>query len=208
MTVSASAALLEPLPLAGATARNRVVFAPHCTNLAEGGLPGERLSAYFERRASGGVGVIVLEEAQVHPSSHPYQRAIRGYDPAIRAAFRQLGDRLHARGAVVIAQLSHCGMQGTGHILKRALWAPSAVPNPATLEMPKVMQPEDIAAVVEGFARAASWAAQAGLDGVGARAADVRQQRGGAGASASAAAIRRARAAGGALSRQRAAPRR
>jgi len=166
VTVSASAALLEPLPLAGATARNRVVFAPHCTNLAEGGLPGERLATYLERRASGGVGVIVLEEAQVHPSSHPYQRAIRGYDPAIRAAFRQLGDRLHARGAVVIAQLSHCGMQGTGHILKRALWAPSAVPNPATLEMPKVMEPEDIAAVVEGFARAASWAAQAGLDGV------------------------------------------
>jgi len=88
VTVSASAALLEPLPLAGVMARNRLVFAPHCTNLAEGGLPGERLAAYFERRASGGVGVIVLEEAQVLPSSHPYQRAIRGYDPAIRAAFR------------------------------------------------------------------------------------------------------------------------
>jgi len=57
VTVSASAALLEPLPLAGVTARNRLVFAPHCTNLAEGGLPGERLAAYFERRASGGVGV-------------------------------------------------------------------------------------------------------------------------------------------------------
>jgi mycofactocin system FadH/OYE family oxidoreductase 2 len=166
VAVSASAALLEPLGLAGVMARNRIVFAPHCTNLSEGGLPGERLAAYFERRASGGVGVIVLEEAQVHPSSHPYQRAIRGYDPAIRGAWRRLGDRLHAGGAIVIAQLSHCGMQGTGHILKRALWAPSAVPNPATLEMPKVMEPEDIAAIVEGFGRAARWAAQAGLDGV------------------------------------------
>ena len=160
-------ALLEPLTLRpGVVAPNRIVFAAHVTNLAERGLPGERMGAYYERRARGGAGLVVLEEAFVHPSSHPYDRAVRGDDPAIVPAYRHLADRLHAAGALAIAQLGHAGMQGSGHVRKRALWAPSAVPNPATLELPKVMEPEDVTAVVEGFALAARHAAAGGLDGV------------------------------------------
>jgi mycofactocin system FadH/OYE family oxidoreductase 2 len=159
--------LLDPLPLRpGRRAANRIVFAAHVTNLAEDGLPGERMSAYYERRARGGAGLIVLEEAFVHPSSHPYDRALRGDDPAIAAAYGRLAERLHAAGALAIAQLGHSGMQGTGHVRKRVLWAPSAVPNPATLELPKVMEREDVAACVEGFARAARHAVAGGLDGV------------------------------------------
>src|SRR5262249_37474197 len=110
--------------------------------------------------------LIVLEEAFVHPSSHPYERALRGDDPAIVPAYRRLAERLHAAGALAIAQLGHAGMQGSGHVRKRVLWAPSAVPNPATLEMPKVMEPEDVAACVAGFALAARHATAGGLDGV------------------------------------------
>src|SRR5207253_1081999 len=80
-----------------------------------------------------------------------YQRAIRGFDPAIVEAYRRLSGRVHEAGALVLAQLGHAGMQGTGHIDKQPLWAPSAVANPATLEMPKVMEPEDVAAVIEGL---------------------------------------------------------
>jgi mycofactocin system FadH/OYE family oxidoreductase 2 len=164
--VRAVDALWEPLRLGASTARNRIVFAPHTTNLAVDGLPGEDCVAYYERRATGGAGLIVLEEAQVHPSSRPYQRAIRGYDPAAVPAYRRLAERLHALGALAVLQLNHAGMQGTGHIDKRELWAPSPVPNAATLEMPKVMEPEDVAKVVEGFAHTARHAAEAGLDGV------------------------------------------
>src|SRR5262249_8344948 len=93
--------LLDPLPLgAGPQAANRIVFAARGTNLAEDGLPGERMGAYYERRARGGAGLIVLEEAFVHPSSHPYERALRGDDPAIVPAYRRLAERLHAAGAL------------------------------------------------------------------------------------------------------------
>src|SRR5205823_8692992 len=109
--------LLDPLPLRpGVRARNRIVFAAHVTNLAEDGVPGERMCAYYERRARGGAGAIVVEEAFVHPSSHPYERAMRGEDPAIVPAYRRLAERLHAAGAVAIAQLGHAGMQGSGHV--------------------------------------------------------------------------------------------
>jgi mycofactocin system FadH/OYE family oxidoreductase 2 len=159
--------LLDPLPLRpGVTAANRIVFAAHVTNLGAGGVPGERMCAYYERRARGGAGLVVVEEAFVHPSSHPYERALRADDEAITAGWRLLAERLHAAGALAVAQLGHAGMQGSGHVRKRVLWAPSAVPNPATLEMPKAMEPEDVAAVVEGFALAARRAAEAGLDGV------------------------------------------
>ena len=166
MTVRAGA-LLEPLVLgSGRRAPNRIVFGPHVSNLASDGLPGERLAAYYERRARGGAGIMVLEEAFVHPSSHPYDRALRGDRDAIGAAWRRLAERLRPHGCLVVAQVGHAGMQGTGHILKRVLWAPSAVPNPATLEMPKVMEPEDVAAVVDGFAAAARRAVEGDLDGV------------------------------------------
>jgi mycofactocin system FadH/OYE family oxidoreductase 2 len=166
MCAVATGLLHQPLRLGHRQAPTRVVFGPHVTNLAEDGLPGPRFAAYVARRAAGGAGVVVLEEAQVHPSSHPYQRALQAYHPRIVGGWRLAGEAVHRAGALAVAQLSHAGMQGTGHILKRVLWAPSPVPNPATLEMPKVMEPEDVAAVIHGYAAAARLAAEAGLDGV------------------------------------------
>src|SRR5256885_1443720 len=54
MPVGAFQSLLEPLPLGRLEARNRIVFAPHVTNLAAGGVPGERLAAYYERGVRAG----------------------------------------------------------------------------------------------------------------------------------------------------------
>jgi len=58
--------LLQPLPLATAIARNRVMFGPHVTNLGDDQrcfTP--RHTAYYERRARGGCGIIVTEGASV-----------------------------------------------------------------------------------------------------------------------------------------------
>src|SRR5207253_4442725 len=106
-------ALLEPMSLGRREAPNRIVFGPHVTNLAVDGLPVDRFAAYHERRARAGAGVVVLEESSVHPSSHPYQRAIRGYEPAVAGAYRQVVERLRGSGALVLGQLGHAGMQGT-----------------------------------------------------------------------------------------------
>ena len=66
--------LLEPLALRGATAPNRVLFGPHETNLGWDRSISERHLAYYERRARGGAGVVVCEEASVHESDWPYER--------------------------------------------------------------------------------------------------------------------------------------
>ena len=90
-------------PLGPRTAPNRIMFGPHVTNLGgdDRSLTARHV-AYYERRAAGGCGTVVIEGASVHGSDWPYERAplaercaagwrVRGGGlPAARVA----GDRL------------------------------------------------------------------------------------------------------------------
>ena len=68
--------LLDALPVGPRTARNRVLFGPHVTNLGDDDRRfTDRHLAYYRRRAVGGCGLVVLEEASVHPGDWPYERA-------------------------------------------------------------------------------------------------------------------------------------
>jgi 2,4-dienoyl-CoA reductase (NADPH2) len=162
---SAASDLLRPLGLGRRQARNRVLFGPHATNLGDVDRRfTDRHLAYYRRRAAGGCGTVVLEEASVHPSDWPYERcplAERCGD-----GWSRIADVLHAEGALVVAALGHSGGQGSSAYSQRELWAPSRVPEVNSREVPKWMEPADIEAVVDGFASAAALAASCGLDGV------------------------------------------
>jgi 2,4-dienoyl-CoA reductase (NADPH2) len=67
---------------------------------------------------------------------------------------------------LVIAALGHSGGQGSSAYSQLPLWAPSRVPEVNSREVPKAMEPDDILAVIDGFAQAASAALRAGMDGV------------------------------------------
>ncbi|CAB4364555.1 MAG: mycofactocin system FadH/OYE family oxidoreductase 1 [Actinobacteria bacterium] len=157
--------LLEPITLGAATAPNRVMFGPHVTNL--GALDRTftaRHTAYYERRARGGCGVVVVEAASVHDSDWPYERA----PLASRAAegWAEIATAVHAHGSLMIAGIDHAGGQGSSAYHQRELWAPSRVPEVNSREVPKWMEADDIAAVVAGFASAAKLAVDSGCDGV------------------------------------------
>ncbi len=157
--------LLEPLALGPRTAPNRILFGPHVTNLGDDDRRFTRRHvAYYERRARGGCGTIVIEGASVHASDWPYERA----PLAERAAdgWAAIVDACRPHGALVLASLDHAGGQGTSAYSQQPLWAPSRVPEVATREVPKWMEADDIAAVIAGFAAAAAAAAAAGCDGV------------------------------------------
>lgn len=158
--------LLAPLRLGSKTAPSRIIFAAHQTNFGVHHRFEGRHTAYYAARAAGGAGVIVLEGSVVHPSDWPYEYIIRGYDEGVVAGYQQVAAALHAHGALALAHLTHSGMQGNSHYSQAALWAPSPVPEVNSRELPKAMEPEDIAAVVAGFARAAELALAGGLDGV------------------------------------------
>lgn len=157
--------LLQPLSLGNVTAPSRVMFGPHVTNLGDDDRRfTSRHTAYYERRAAGGCGVIVTEGASVHDSDWPYERA----PLASRCGdgWAAIAEACHRHGALVIASLDHAGGQGSSAYSQAPLWAPSRVPEVNTREVPKWMEADDIAAVVAGFAAAARTAVEAGCDGV------------------------------------------
>lgn len=156
--------LLEPLALGTRTARNRIIFGPHETNLARRRAISERHVAYYRRRAQGGAGIIVTEEASVHPSDWPYERCPLAAESTV--GWTGVAEACQTEGALVIAALGHSGGQGSSAYNQAPLWAPSRVPEVNTREVPKSMEPADIAVVVDGFSTAARAAIGAGLDGV------------------------------------------
>ncbi len=158
------AVLGEPVRAGRAVARNRLVFGPHETNLARGRRLSDRHVAYYRRRAAGGAGVIVTEEASVHETDWPYERA--PFAPECGEGWSAVARSCHDEGALVVAALGHAGGQGSSAYHQRELWAPSSVPDIVTREVPKVMEAADIDALVAAFAAAAALAVDAGCDGV------------------------------------------
>lgn len=157
--------LTESLSLGAHTAPNRVMFGPHVTNLGDDDRRfTSRHVAYYERRARGGCGVIVVEGASVHESDWPYERA----PLASRCAegWRDIAEACHRHGSLVIASLDHAGGQGSSAYSQLPLWAPSRVPEVNTREVPKWMEGDDVRAVIDGFGDAARAAIAAGVDGV------------------------------------------
>jgi 2,4-dienoyl-CoA reductase-like NADH-dependent reductase (Old Yellow Enzyme family) len=157
--------LVQSLSLGSRTAPNRVMFGPHVTNLGtdERSFSPDHV-AYYERRAIGGCGVIVVEGASVHESDWPYERSPLASRCA--ASWTSIAEACQRHGSLVIASLDHAGGQGSSAYSQQPLWAPSRVPEVNSREVPKWMEHEDIVAVIEGFGEAARLALGAGCDGV------------------------------------------
>ncbi len=157
--------LLTPITFGSRTAPNRIMFGPHVTNLgADSRSIPERQVAYYRRRASGGCGTIVVEGASVHPSDWPYERSLLA--ERCGDGWAAIATACHPHGSLVIASLDHAGGQGSSAYSQAPLWAPARVPEVNAREVPKWMEPDDIAAVVDGFACATKVAVDADLDGV------------------------------------------
>lgn len=159
-------AIDEPLRLGPLTLRNRIVFSAHLTNAAVDGHPTGQHTAYYAARAAGGAGLVITEEHSVHPADRPYEKLIRGHDPAVIPAYRSLTDAVHRHGAAVIAQLNHNGGQASGMYSREPLWAPSAVADPMFREVPKAVTAAEIGELVAGYATVAGHCVAGGFDGV------------------------------------------
>lgn len=157
--------IVNPLSIGSRTAPNRVMFGPHVTNLGtdERSFSDDHV-AYYERRAIGGCGVIVVEGASVHDSDWPYERAPLA--SRCTSGWAHIAKACHHHGSLVIASLDHAGGQGSSAYSQQPLWAPSRVPEVNSREVPKWMEHDDIVAVIEGFGAATRLAIGAGCDGV------------------------------------------
>ncbi|MFQ5558570.1 MAG: 2,4-dienoyl-CoA reductase, partial [Acidimicrobiales bacterium] len=93
--------LLTSVQLGSVSSSNRVMFGPHATNLGHDRSISPRHLAYYERRARGGCGLIVAEEASVHESDWPYERAPLAGE--CHAGWSELAARCRPHGSLVLA---------------------------------------------------------------------------------------------------------
>ena len=159
--------LFSPIELGTAEARNRIVFTAHHTHLS-GEVPSERLAAYYESRAKGGAGLIIVEVAGIHPSAQFASHMIMATDDACIPGYRQIAERCHRHGCTVFGQLFHPGRETRGKIdgITPVAWAPSALPGERHHVMPRPMPRRMIKEIVTGHAEAAERLRGAGLDGI------------------------------------------
>jgi len=158
--------LFSPQRLGRVTAANRISFSAHLTNLANDGLPTQRLTDYLTARARGGTGLIITEEQSVHPTDRAYEHLIEAFRPEVVPLYKRLTAAVHTYDTRIFAQLNHNGQQCSGSLSRLPVWAPSPIPDVLYRETPKAMEAEDIDEVIEYFARSAVHAREGGFDGV------------------------------------------
>ena len=159
--------LFSPITIKTMKLKNRIVMPAMGTLSANSDSTiSERQVDYYEAQARGGVGLVVVEVAEVHPSS-AFMMLIGIHDDKFIPGLKMLTDRVHAAGAKIAIQLHHPGRQFVA-VEGRAPWAPSAVPCPCPLcqDMPHVMTIAEIEEMVEAFAQGARRAKDAGFDAV------------------------------------------
>ncbi|NMO88967.1 FAD-dependent oxidoreductase [Actinomycetospora sp. TBRC 11914] len=156
----------DPVRVGPLVLRNRIVFPAHLTNAAVAGRPTAQHAAYYAARAAGGAAMVITEEHSAGDDDRPYERLIRGTDPAVVPGLRRITDAVHAHGAVVLAQVGHNGGQASSRYSGVAVTAPSPRPDPMFREVPRALTAGDVADLVAGFARTAEHAVAGGYDGL------------------------------------------
>ena len=182
--------LLQPGRIGTLELRNRIVMSPMGSNFAEDdGYCGERIQAYYEARARGGAGLLIMGVAAVAfpaGTAEPFQLGI-SHDDFIPGLAR-VAERAHRHGARIAVQLHHAGKTATRDLAAgRPIWVPSVPKRSPTTMMAaftheemstfvgalgkhkpqvRVMDLADIDQAIEWFAAAAARAQAAGFDGV------------------------------------------
>jgi 2,4-dienoyl-CoA reductase-like NADH-dependent reductase (Old Yellow Enzyme family) len=162
--------LFDSLTLGALELRNRVVMAPMTRRFSPGGTPGADVASYYQRRAEGGVGLIITEGLEIdHPGS-VYDSAIPNFfeDRALQA-WKAIFDDAHKAGAKIMPQLWHVGgaraYQPKNHRPKAGAVAPSGIYK-ANETFGAPMTSREIQAVIDAYAKAAELAMRLGADGV------------------------------------------
>jgi 2,4-dienoyl-CoA reductase-like NADH-dependent reductase (Old Yellow Enzyme family) len=156
--------LFEPIRLGRVEIRNRIVLTGHGTGMGADFKPDEQMIAYYEQRARGEVGLIMLGSQQVHPTSPGITNLLCNYDDSIIPGLAATARAVHRNGAKVFGYLSHMGLASSARPF--ALWSASPTYEQKYGEVAHEMSVDEIAEIVESFAAAASRCMEAGFDGV------------------------------------------
>ncbi|MBA7594769.1 NADH oxidase [subsurface metagenome] len=159
--------LLSPGIIGRMKIGNRIVMPPMVRNYATpDGIATRQLIDHYIARARGGVGLIIVEAAYIHPAGKGWQRQLGIYDDKCIAGLNDLAEAIKEWGCRAAIQIIHCGRQTDTSTTGMPVVAPSAIPCPTLGGFPKELTTEEVAELVETFVQAAARAKQARFDAV------------------------------------------
>ena len=160
--------LFSPIRIETMEVGNRFVVPPMGTNLANpDGTVSEELIAYWEARAKGGWGLLIVEITAVDPIGKAIPHQLGLWDDKFIPGYKKLVDTVHRYGAKIAVQIHHAGRQTSSDILGgEKPVAPSPVPCFVTQETPRELTTEEVYQLLEKFGDAAARAREAGFDAV------------------------------------------
>lgn len=159
--------LFKPYKFRTFEVSNRVVMPPMAIYIpGSNGYVEQRLIDYYEARAKGGPGFIIVNATYVtaNGSSHPNQTSLT--DDSHIEGFKKLVDVIHSHGVKTSIQLYHSGRQRFGMIAGGETMSPSGIPDPVRKDPTRAITVEEIQVLVKEFADAAARAKKAGFDGI------------------------------------------
>ena len=155
------------MTIRGKTIRNRLVVPPMVTDFCTGdGKATERYIAYHEEKAKGGWGLIITEDYGIDPKGRGFSHVAGLWNDEQMESHAELPARVHAYGAVILAQIYHCGRQTNRAVIGQAPVAPSPIACPFGTDVPRELTVDEIHDLVNRYAETALRAKKCGFDGV------------------------------------------
>lgn len=166
--VTAKDPLLRPLTIGHVQFRNRIMSTSYASGLEVGGMPEEAYQRYHEEKARGGIGLSMFGgSSNVDRDLPNIFRQLNVATDAIIPHLQRFSERMHARGAALMCQITHLGRRGDPYAGDRLpTIAPSPIRETLHRSIPKEMDEHDIDRVVKAYAAAARRCREGGLDGI------------------------------------------
>ena len=157
--------LSDPLQLGPKLLRNRTLRAAAFEGMCPGNSVREELIQYHISVARGGIGMTTVAYAAVYRTglSFGHQLLLQG---GALSGLQRLAEEVHCNGALVSAQIGHCGNMAKRATAGQRPLAPSSIPNLYAPCWPKAMSRKEISETVRDFGRAARLLRRAGFDAV------------------------------------------
>ncbi len=161
-------ALFAPIQVGDMKLKNRIVMAPMLVGYGHlDGRVSQSTIDYYEARAQGGAGLIIVEAACIDtPAGQEGIGQLNIDNNSYVEGLTRLSQSIKKHGARAFIQLLHAGRQTTSKITGQQPVAPSPVPCRITAELPRKLEIPEIHAIESKFIKAAAYARAAGFDGV------------------------------------------
>lgn len=161
--------IFKPLTVKQMTVKNRIIMPPMGSNY--GGQNGEFEEAhmdYYEQRAKGGTGLIIVENACVdYPLGSNGTTQIRINHDCFIPALHKLTEKVHKHGACIAIQINHSGASAVpSRIGGLTPVSSSNIPSKKGGAIPRPLTVEEIEEIANKYAEAARRAQIAGFDAV------------------------------------------